>query len=105
MLAKSSRAFDPLLLKVFVNCLGIYPVGTVVLLDTGELGVVVKVSTNLDKADRPTVKIIADVHGHAVEGDIFELDEQEEKSGRYLRSIVKTIDPQAYGLDVSRYFV
>ncbi len=105
MLAKSSRAFDPLLLKVFVNCLGIYPVGTVVLLDTGELGVVVKVSTNLDKADRPTVKVIADVHGHAVEGDIFELDEQEEKSGRYLRTIVKTIDPQAYGLDVSRYFV
>jgi HD-GYP domain-containing protein (c-di-GMP phosphodiesterase class II) len=105
MLAKSGRAFDPLLLKVFVNCLGIYPVGTVVLLDTGDLGVVVKVNANLDKADRPTVKVIADQHGHTMEGDVFELDEQEEKSGRYLRTIVKTIDPQAYGLDVSRYFV
>jgi HD-GYP domain-containing protein (c-di-GMP phosphodiesterase class II) len=105
MLAKSGKAFDPLLLKVFVNCLGIYPVGTVLLLDTGEVGVVVKANSNLDKADRPTAKIIADAHGHAVDGDLFELDEQEEKSGRYLRSIVKTIDPTAYGLDVSRYFI
>jgi hypothetical protein len=105
MLAKSGKAFDPLLLKVFVNCLGIYPVGTVLLLDTGEVGVVVKANSNLDKADRPTAKIIADAHGHAVDGDLFELDEQEEKSGRYLRSIVKTIDPMAYGLDVSRYFI
>lgn len=105
MLAKSGRAFDPLLLKIFVNCLGIYPVGTVVLLDTGEIGVVIKVNVNLDKADRPTVKIIADAHGHAVDGDLLELDEQEGKSGRYLRSIVKTIDPLAYGLDVSQYFL
>ncbi|MEW6324358.1 MAG: HD-GYP domain-containing protein [Nitrospirota bacterium] len=107
MLAKSGKAFDPLLLKVFVNCLGIYPVGTVVLLDTGEFGVVMKVNANLDKADRPTVKIIVDEQGHAVDGDIVELDEQGqgEKAGRYFRNIVKTVDPQAYGLDVSRYFL
>ncbi|HUJ79814.1 MAG TPA: HD-GYP domain-containing protein [Nitrospiria bacterium] len=105
MLAKSGRAFDPLLLKVFVNSIGIFPVGTVVLLDSSELGVVVKVSGNIDKADRPTVKIIADGKGNAVDGDIIDLDEQDEKTGHYRHSIVKTIDPLAYGVDVSRYFV
>jgi HD-GYP domain-containing protein (c-di-GMP phosphodiesterase class II) len=105
MLAKSGRAFDPLLLKVFVNSIGIFPVGTVVLLDTNELGVVVKVSGNIDKADRPTVKVIADANGNAVDGDLIDLDEQDEKTGHYRSSIAKTIDPAAYGLDVSRYFV
>jgi HD-GYP domain-containing protein (c-di-GMP phosphodiesterase class II) len=105
MLAKSGRAFDPLLMKVFVNSIGIFPVGTVVLLDTNELGVVVKVSGNIDKADRPTVKVIADVHGNAVDGDLVDLDEQDVKTGRYRNSIAKTIDPAAYGVDVSRYFI
>jgi HD-GYP domain-containing protein (c-di-GMP phosphodiesterase class II) len=105
MLAKSGRAFDPLLLKVFVNSIGIFPVGTVVLLESGELGVVMKVSGNIDKADRPTVKIIADAGGNAVDGDLVDLVDQEEKSGTYRNSIVKTIDPSSYGLDVSRYFV
>jgi len=80
-------------------------VGTVVLLDTNELGVVVKVSGNIDKADRPTVKVIADPHGNAVDGDLIDLDEQDEKTGQYRYSIMKTIDPSAYGLDVSRYFI
>lgn len=105
MLSKSGRAFDPLLLKVFVNSIGIFPVGTVVLLDTNELGVVVKVSGNIEKADRPTVKVIADAQGNAVDGDLVDLDEQDGKTGRYRNSIVKTIDPAAYGLDVSRYFI
>jgi HD-GYP domain-containing protein (c-di-GMP phosphodiesterase class II) len=105
MLSKSGRAFDPLLMKVFVNSIGIFPVGTVVLLDTNELGVVVKVSGNIDKADRPTVKVIADAHGNAVDGDVIDLDEQDEKTGQYRYNIVKTIDPSAYGLDVSRYFI
>ena len=105
MLAKSGRAFDPLLMKVFVNSIGIFPVGTVVLLDSNELGVVVKVSGNIDKADRPTVKVIADERGNAVDGDLIDLDEQDEKTGQYRHSIAKTIDPLAYGLDVSRYFI
>jgi HD-GYP domain-containing protein (c-di-GMP phosphodiesterase class II) len=105
MLAKSGRAFDPLLLKVFVNSIGIFPVGTVVLLDTNELGVVVKVSGNIDKADRPTIKVIADANGNAVDGDLIDLEEQDEKTGLYRCSITKTIDPAAYGLDVSRYFI
>lgn len=105
MLAKSGKAFDPLLLKIFVNSIGIFPIGTVVLLDTGELGVVVKVNANLDHADRPMVKLIADAAGHAADGDVIELDEQDEKTGQYARSIIKTIDPLAYGVDVSQYFL
>jgi HD-GYP domain-containing protein (c-di-GMP phosphodiesterase class II) len=37
MLKDSGTIFDPILLKVFINMLGIYPVGTVLVLDNGQL--------------------------------------------------------------------
>jgi hypothetical protein len=55
--------FEPALLKLFVTCVGIIPIGTMVLLDTGELGVVVRPSEDREYADRPTVRIIADASG------------------------------------------
>ena len=41
MMKKSDTAFDSILLKIFVNVVGIYPVGTIVLLNTNELAVVI----------------------------------------------------------------
>ena len=38
MLAQSGTSFDPILLKVFINMLGAFPVGTLLKLDTGEMG-------------------------------------------------------------------
>ena len=105
MLAKSGKAFDPLIMKIFVNSIGIFPIGTVVLLDSGDLAIIMKVNSDLDNADRPTVKIIADASGNAVDGDLVELEEQDEKTGEYERSIVKTIDPSSYGVDISQYFL
>ena len=40
MLKDSGTAFDPILLKVFINMLGIYPIGTVLVFDNAELGLV-----------------------------------------------------------------
>ena len=40
MLKGSGKDFDPILLKIFVNMLGVYPVGTSLKLDTGEFGIV-----------------------------------------------------------------
>ena len=41
MLMGSGKEFDPIILKVFINMLGGYPLGTLLKLDTGELGLVV----------------------------------------------------------------
>jgi len=104
MLTKSGKAFDPILLKIFVNAIGIYPIGTLVLLDTSELAVVMQTSLNLDKGDRPKVKLITDIAGNELDGDIVDLTETD-SAGRFRKSITKTVDPTKYQIDVSRYFL
>ncbi len=105
MLERSGRAFDPILLKIFINGIGIYPIGGVALLDTNELAVVVQVNPNPRKMDRPKVKIITNRAGDEIDGDVVDLTEREGRSGRYQRSIVKTVDSTEHNLDVSKYFL
>lgn len=105
MLNKSGRAFDPVLMKIFVNSIGIFPIGTLVLLDTKELGVVVQVSSNPDRADRPKVKVVADPSGQEIDGDLVDLSEMNEKTGQYRINILKIVDSTKYKIDVSRYFL
>jgi HD-GYP domain-containing protein (c-di-GMP phosphodiesterase class II) len=58
LLTKTEGLFDPALVKVFVNTLGAYPLGTVVRLNTGELAVVVERPPELSDRTLPVVKII-----------------------------------------------
>ena len=60
--------FDPLLLKVFVNALGIYPVGSLVELSTGEVAIVSGPPATNAWLDRPRVRILKRGEG-ALEAD------------------------------------
>ena len=101
MMEEAGKSFDPILLKVFINMLGIYPVGSVVLLDSGEVGVVMK--SNPDELSRPEVAIIADKEGKKDKVEMVDLTRINEKTGEYKRTILKTIDPRPYKLDIARY--
>jgi HD-GYP domain-containing protein (c-di-GMP phosphodiesterase class II) len=105
MLSKSGKAFDPLLIKVFVNCLGVYPLGSLVILDTGEMGVVIQTNPNPDKAERPKVKLITDSHGNEIDGQVIDLSEMNPNTQTYAHSVVRTVDAYKYGIDVGRYFI
>ena len=105
MLNKSGRAFDPVLMKIFINSIGIFPIGTLVLLNTNEMGVVVQSNSSPERMDRPKVKIIADPLGKEMDGDIIDLSELNEKTGQFTASILKIIDSTKYKVDVSRYFL
>jgi HD-GYP domain-containing protein (c-di-GMP phosphodiesterase class II) len=101
MMEEAGKTFDPVLLKVFINMLGIYPVGSVVLLDSGEVGVVMK--SNPDELSRPEVAIIADRTGKRDKIELVDLTGIEESSGKHKRTILKTIDPHQYKLEIARY--
>jgi HD-GYP domain-containing protein (c-di-GMP phosphodiesterase class II) len=105
MFNKSGRAFDPVLMKIFINSIGIFPIGTLVLLNTQEMGVVLQASSNPERTDSPRVKVIADPSGNEIDGDIIDLSELNEKTGQFKASIVKIIDSTKYKINVSRYFV
>ena len=101
MLADQGTAFDPVLLKVFINMLGIYPVGSLVVLDTGEVGVVMK--ANPAELSRPEVAIISDRSGKKEKIETVDLTTVDEKTGQHKKTILKTFDPRKYDLDIARY--
>ena len=61
----SGKQFDPGLVKKFFEHIAVYPVGTMVELNTGERGVVSKVITGF--TFRPIVKVIFDENGKELE--------------------------------------
>ena len=58
MSQQESTAFDRTLLRRFVNLMGLFPVGTLVRLNTEEVGVVTQ--THPEDPFRPQVKLILD---------------------------------------------
>jgi len=100
------RGYDQILVKALINLIGVYPVGTCVILDTFEVGVVAAVNPDGQQLNRPLVRIAVDVDGGVVPppGTLVSLTEQDD-AGAYRRSIVKVTDPTRYGLTVGDYFV
>ena len=105
MLSKSGKSFDAVLLKLFVNCVGIIPIGSLVMLETSELAVVLKPATDKAQAERPFVKVITDPQGNPIDhGREVDLTEKNE-AGDFRHEIIRLIDNTEYKFDTSRYFV
>ena len=101
-----SRGFDPLLVKAFISMTGIYPVGSAVILDTFELAVVTARNPRPEALHQPIVQVIYDSMGVRVEPPrTLDLAETDPVTGRPLRTIIKTTDPERYGIHVGDYFV
>ena len=99
------RGMDPVVVKAFINLTGIYPVGTLVILDTFELGIVHAVNPVIEMLSRPIVRIVSDQQGNLVHpGTLTDLSEQDE-NGVYRRTIIKTENPERYGIRVGDYFI
>jgi HD-GYP domain-containing protein (c-di-GMP phosphodiesterase class II) len=99
------RGLDPVLVKAFINLLGIYPTGTLVVLDTFELGVVSAANPNPDALSRPIVKIISDAQGNVISPPLVVDLNIPEANGEFGRTIIKTADPERYGVTVADYLV
>lgn len=99
------RGLDPVLVKAFINLLGIYPVGTLVVLDTFELAVVSAANPNTDALSRPIVKIISDAKGNVISPPTVVDLAVPDAAGKYSRTIIKTADPDRYGITVGDYLI
>jgi HD-GYP domain-containing protein (c-di-GMP phosphodiesterase class II) len=99
LLKKRGTSFDPVLVKAFVNMMGIFPVGTVLKLDTGEVGLVMHQTRDLM---RPRVLLLTRFDGSEKEkgADVSLL---ETAGGKFKRSIAGTIDPHVSRIDLKKY--
>jgi hypothetical protein len=102
MAEKAGTVYDPLLLKVFANTMGVYPVGTIVRFDTGELAVVVGSHPTPERRAHPLVKLIRDASGRDVDGETVDLADHVASPRR---TIVETADAQSLGIDLAKFFL
>ncbi|MEW5984623.1 MAG: HD-GYP domain-containing protein [Acidobacteriota bacterium] len=100
ILERSHTQFDPALVKLFANAIGVYPIGSLVLLSTREMAVVLQNSSDPEKWQVPRVKIISTSAGELIDGEEVDLADFQKP-----REIRKTVDARAQGIDVTRYFV
>jgi putative nucleotidyltransferase with HDIG domain len=105
MIERSGKDFDPALVKVFINMVGIFPLGTLVLLDTNELGIVVQIHEDTELIDRPKATLLYYSNGEYRKGSVVDLREMDETTSQFKRSIVRTLDPNEYNINVSEYLI
>ncbi|MDH4222014.1 MAG: HD-GYP domain-containing protein [candidate division Zixibacteria bacterium] len=105
MFYSRDKMHDSVLLKFFINMLGVYPVGSLVLLSDGKMGLVIK--NNPENLTSPQVKIIADPQGLKDSYQSVDLNKISQSSEEDVESckIVKCLDPQKYNLDLSQFIL
>jgi len=94
----SGKLFDPLLSKHFINLLGLYPMGSLVFLSTGEWGLVVGQPQDPEKLHKPVVLVIKDAEGKDQMHRTLDLSQSEIE-------IVKVESPWKYGIDPAEYLI
>jgi hypothetical protein len=99
------RGYDPVVVKAFINLIGIYPVGTCVILDTYEVAIIHAANADVSQLHRPIARIVASPEGALQHPGILVDLAERDAQGNHPRSIVKVTDPLKYGINVSDYFV
>lgn len=97
LLEWSGDHLDPELVKQFIRCIGLYPVGSLVLLESGRLGVVVE--TNDQDQRLPVVRVMYHTRFRLpITVESIDLS----RAGNQDR-IVRAVDPEDYKLDVRKF--
>ncbi|WP_169730449.1 HD-GYP domain-containing protein [Salinispira pacifica] len=89
ILSDNGRRFDPDILKIFIRTLGIYPIGSIVLLNNSCIGRVVKHKP--DAPLRPRIKVMIDEEGTTHFQDDGEIIDLAESTKIF---IAKAVDPK-----------
>jgi len=105
MLEQCGSEFNPVILKAFVNLMGVFPVGSLVALSSGEMGIVFDLNPDPRFLLRPSVKLITDKAGNKVDGEIVDLADKDLETGRFTRTIATALNPDDYGIEVADYFM
>ena len=96
--------FDALLVDEFVQYLGIYPVGSLVELKNGAVGIVS--SANRKRRLQPLVTLVLDAHKQELaQPQLVDLAAIEAVQSQDGYAISRTLEPESYGIDMTRYLL
>ena len=94
------QKFSPALMEQFVQCVGLYPIGTLVELSSGEVGVVIL--QNRVQRSRPRILVMLDANKQEVRGyHVIDLHEEAHRNCR----VTRALPHDAYGLASHDYYL
>jgi HD-GYP domain-containing protein (c-di-GMP phosphodiesterase class II) len=103
MLQLSGTELDALLMKVFINMIGIYPVGTLILLDSREVCMVSETPAGAEQG-RPMCLTLEFDDNDIKPTEMIDLSEKD-RQGRFKRNILRCFHPSEFGLNPSDILV
>jgi len=105
MLGGAGTDFDPILLKMFINMLGVYPIGSLLELDTRELALVMDIGKKFDGTRPMVVLLAADGQGGYTKVGVADLAERDAQSDAFKRNIVKSLHPSTRGIQPAEFLL
>ena len=97
-------AFQPELVEQFLQCMGVYPTGSIVEMTSGEVGIVL--SQNLTQRMRPKIMLLLDADkAHFSVYKTIDLANVFEDQEGYPLNILRGLDPGSFGIDPTEYYL
>lgn len=95
--SRANTYFDPILIKVFIQILGVYPVSSCLELNTGEVAIVLR--QNPARIDRPIIKIVLNSRKEKTNGPIVDLGFEKGLN------ILQVVYPQKYNINPAEHII
>ena len=105
MLQHAGQDFDLALVKLFINMVGVYPLGALVRLNTDQLALVTRTADSSEQLDRPQVCLLQPKPDGYEKGDTLDLTTTDPATGAYPYTITGILDPNAYGIQVEELYL
>lgn len=88
LMDSAGTKFDPLIVKILMNLMGLYPLGSPVRLQSGEIGIVYHNSNDPKFFEKPWVKVIVDPSGQRVRRTVIRNLAEEDGPGGTIAGMV-----------------
>ena len=98
LVQESSDAYDEELVERFIQCLGVYPIGTLVQLNSGKIGLITQLNPN-----KPTHPIVKVFYNARLKQNIA-IEDIDLSRSKYKEQIDKCIRPEEFNLNLLNFF-
>jgi putative nucleotidyltransferase with HDIG domain len=96
----SGKHFNNTLVKFFISIMGVYPVGTLVVLNTNELAVIFE--PNKSDPMRPKVLIVSTTSMEPISPTLFDLASYNIATQMPYKTIISSLDPRDFSISTNR---
>lgn len=105
MWREKGEKFDTILLKCFINMMGIFPIGSVVELSDRQIGMVMDYPDETDRMRPLILLLVSDDKGSFQRGEMIYLSDPQWQSGKRQLSIIRGVPPERLQINPAEFFL